>query len=104
MAYDLYPTPIPRHAIAATSHSQAETDRDVAYGWLLRRSPQLLARGRAHCCSVLDAALAASRKNAASAIARGGAAVASLREHCARYRQAREAMLERTIRCFSKRT
>ena len=29
----------------------AETDRDVAYGWLLRRSPQLLARGRAHCCA-----------------------------------------------------
>ena len=82
----------------------AETDRDVAYGWLLRRSPQLLARGRAHCCAVLDSALAASRKNAASAIARGGAAVASLREHCARYRQAREAMLERTIRCFSKST
>ena len=73
----------------------AETDRDVAYGWLLRRSPQLLARGRAHCCAVLDSALAASRKNAASAIARGGAAVASLREHCARYRLSREAMLER---------
>ena len=80
----------------------AETDRDVAYGWLLRRSPQLLARARAHCCSVLDAALAASRKNAASAIARGGAAVASLREHCARYRLSREAMLERyaaPLRC-----
>ena len=89
MAYDLSPT-------------QAETDRDVAYGWLLRRSPQLLARGRAHCCAVLDQALAASRRNAASAIARGGAAVASLREHCARYRQAREAMLERyaaPLRC-----
>ena len=80
----------------------AETDRDVAYGWLLRRSPQLLARGRAHCCAVLDAALTASRKNAASAIARGGAAVASLREHCARYRLSREAMLERyaaPLRC-----
>ena len=80
----------------------AETDRDVAYGWLLRRSPQLLARGRAHCCAVLDSALAASRKNAASAIARGGAAVASLREHCARYRLSREAMLERyaaPLRC-----
>ena len=80
----------------------AETDRDVAYGWLLRRSPQLLARARAHCCSVLDSALSASRKNAASAIAHGGAAVASLREHCARYRQAREAMLERyaaPLRC-----
>ena len=80
----------------------AETDRDVAYGWLLRRSPQLLARARAHCCSVLDAALSASRKNAESAIARSGAAVASLREHCARYRRAREAMLERhaaPLRC-----
>ena len=80
----------------------AETDRDVAYGWLLRRSPQLLARARAHCCSVLDSALSASRKNAESAIAHGGAAVASLREHCARYRQAREAMLERyaaPLRC-----
>ena len=78
----------------------AETDRDVAYGWLLRRSPQLLARARAHCCSVLEAALKASRAYAASATAKGGSTVVSLREHCARYRQAREAMLERTIRCF----
>ena len=101
MAYDLYPT---LYAIAATSHSQAETDRDVAYGWLLRRSPQLLARARAHCCAVLDAALTASRAYAASATAKGGSTVVSLREHCARYRLSREAMLERTIRCFSKST
>lgn len=70
----------------------AETDRDIAYAWLLRRTPQLRVRGRAHCCLVLEAALSASRANAASAT--GGAAVAGLRANCASYRRAREALLE----------
>ena len=59
----------------------AETDRDVAYGWLLRRSPQPPGARprpplfRARLCPLGVA------KERRSAIAHGGAAVASLRDH-----------------------
>ena len=74
----------------------AEADRDRAYAWVLRRTPQLRARGRAHCRATLAAALINSHAHAATPTATRGAAVAALRAHCESYRRSREALLEAT--------